>query len=86
MEATPDPMKTMKCILDNCPETGRMVDYRRCDGYLSRPACSYFQGQDEIGEVNCGHPHAATADQGTQEINREVFHACGVMMHVRGPR
>lgn len=76
----------LQCILDNCPETGRMVDYRRCSGYRARPACGHFAETDKIGTVACNHPEAKGADPETKEINREVFRACGVAMHTRGPR
>ena len=78
----------LTCISDNCPETGHMVDYRRCSGYRSRPACKHYRGDNglKFGQICCSHLKAAVADAATQAINREVFRACGVAMHVIGPR
>ena len=51
-------MITLECLLDNCPKTGNMVDYRRCC------PCEYNplgDKQPETGQQLCNHPQAVSA-------------------------
>lgn len=48
----------LECLLDNCPKTGSMVDYRRCCGCVHNPL---GDKQPEIGRQLCNHHKAVSA-------------------------
>lgn len=53
----------LRCILDNCPADGQMVDHRKCCGCEYNPL---GEGQPEFGLQECDHPDAV------QDVHREA--------------
>jgi len=59
----------LECLLDNCPTSGRAVDYRRCQ------RCPHFVESAHFGSIGCNHPSAKRAPGEIRRANCAAFHA-----------
>jgi len=59
----------LECLLDNCPISGRAVDYRRCR------RCPHFVESAHFGSIGCNHPLAEKAPGEIRRANRAAFQA-----------
>lgn len=66
----------LKCILDNCPKTGGIVDWRRCQ------PCEHLAERDTFGKVDCLHPDATPSNEEERRTAHETFRAMAGVAHI----